>query len=441
MNKSFSLKNLQFGVIKVKSMSYSVKYSYLSLIGLIFIFFTPILPCKLSAKIGHAQKTVQKTVAIFELSNPAGLSEQEIKSLTTIVSDILTQELVVLDRKTILDVIPPNLDLQSCVGACAFKTGQLLKADYIITGDIFSFSNQLRMTIKVHDVNLERLYKSEVARGKEFGDLKVALQETAKKLLLRLTNKSKKAILEVSVVPKNLIYKINEEIYEQGLKHEVTVGKTYQVVSIDPCYEDLKQEINASERNETLKVHLEPQKAYTTLDIQSLSQDGKPIDADVFVDDQKLGKTPRNYEVLVCSKTLRLSNSEYGNASQELNLSKGTTENITLTLETDIAAKKRLYTTYMWSATALAVTAITVSLYGYLQADSIKASYDPYYPRNNYVKFNEYKELADSGARGALLSSGVALFFYFAMPNPQLQKQTGLSLTREKALATYTWTW
>ena len=435
------------------------KSIYLSLTFFCSFFFTDI----------YAQTSGNKRIAVLELSNPARLSKQEVTYLSDLIRQLasskLAQEFLVMDKANILTLLPPDIDLETCVGQCAVETGRLLQAAYIITGDILRFGKQLRITIKVHDTRSGQLIGSEIASGKEIMEMEIAIQEAGKKLLQRLIKKSKPlrkmineqtvkklssasstfqsqvATLEVSTVPDDLRYKINKEVYEEGVEEEIIVGKTYQVIAADPCFESSGEEVITERSGDIIKVDLQPKSLLATLDLKSHSQQGEPVEAEVYVDGKKLGKTPGTYKVSICSETVRLSHPIYGDASQDLTLNKGEHKQITMLLQDTLTEQKKLFSTLMWSATALAIASFSVSLYGYFQASSIKENYDSTDPNNDQDDFEKNKNLADLGATGALVSGGAALLFYILTPDDQPQSQIGLSITKDMALTTYLWRW
>jgi TolB-like protein len=155
------------------------------------------LLCHLGAAYSQKQDGGSKgnrRIAVLELSNPAGLSKQEVDYLSDLLRQLASSELaqsfLVMDKANILTLLPPEKSIEDCIGSCAVETGRLLQAAYIITGDIIRFGKQLRVTVKLHDTRSGRLIGSEVASGREVTDMESGIQEAGGRLLRRLISKS-----------------------------------------------------------------------------------------------------------------------------------------------------------------------------------------------------------------------------------------------------------
>ena len=143
---------------------------------------------------GHAHAKTQR-IAVLELSNPAGLTKQEVTYLSDLLrrlaSSELAQSFLVIDKANVLELLPPEKTLEECIGACAVETGRLLQAAYIVTGDIIKFGKTLRVTIRMHDTSSGSLISSEVASGREVTDMEAGIQEAGGRLLRRLIRGAK----------------------------------------------------------------------------------------------------------------------------------------------------------------------------------------------------------------------------------------------------------
>ena len=99
-------------------------------------------------------------IAVLELSNPAGLSQQEVTYLSDLMRRLaaseLAQRFLVMTKANMLTLLPADRPLEECIGECAIETGRLLSATYIITGDIIRFGKQLRVSVKLHDTRSDR---------------------------------------------------------------------------------------------------------------------------------------------------------------------------------------------------------------------------------------------------------------------------------------------
>jgi TolB-like protein len=153
----------------------------------------------------------KKKVAVLELQNPAGLSDQEASYLTNVVrgqavNSLPAESFQVMTRENILEYLPPGTDLAQCEGACEVETGRRVGADYVITGDIIRFGTQLKVSLRMHDTNTSQSKAAEDASGATVDDLEEPVKQAARRVLAPLLSGLRsgpvpRAKVEVRTVP------------------------------------------------------------------------------------------------------------------------------------------------------------------------------------------------------------------------------------------------
>ena len=494
----------------------------------------------------YAQEKSDKRIAVLKLSNPAGLSEQEVNYLSDLMrrlaSSELAQSFLVMDKENILTLLPPEKSIEDCVGECAVDTGRLLGAAYIITGDIIRFGKQLRITVKLHDTRSGRLIGSEVASGSKVTDMENGIQEAGGRLLRRLISKSSAhtqgestrrkigggqtatvgrlrrrvivnlrskpagagitidgvqkcsegkavcevelsegahqvrmsktdyfersgsvtfsgdqrsvewrldpnfATLKVEVSPESLSYSINGSVRLGDYSQRITVGKPYRVVSDDRCYASGGEEVKAGKPGDDLAVRIAPAKLYATLDLSAKDPAGKPLEADVYIDGHRVGSTPNEFKVWVCSSRLRLSHSVHGEDKSNLSLSAGEQTRQVVTLNYGAGAKANRLRAWGWGSGVLALAATGLTLYGFIEANNQIDEYPS--TINNLNQYNSNKsayELARiyayGGLMGALVLSATTVSLFAFSSKVKKSYYTNFVPTLSGGLATVQWRW
>ncbi|MDP8222378.1 MAG: PEGA domain-containing protein [Candidatus Lernaella stagnicola] len=99
-----------------------------------------------------------KKVAVLELVNKAGITDDEAYFLTDKVRRTASQTLpishfTIMTSENIQEMLPPGKDLAKCTdAACEVELGREIGAEYLITGEIIRYAGDLRVQIKVHHV-------------------------------------------------------------------------------------------------------------------------------------------------------------------------------------------------------------------------------------------------------------------------------------------------
>jgi hypothetical protein len=136
-------------------------------------------------------KNVQKRVAILELRNRARIRPQEISYLTDLIrknAAVLPRDkFTVITRENIIAMLPPDVDLDSCIGECEVETGRRIGSHWLITGDVVKFGKALRITLKLHHSTSGELRGSSIVKGSIVEELERPMRRAMLELLSELT--------------------------------------------------------------------------------------------------------------------------------------------------------------------------------------------------------------------------------------------------------------
>ena len=103
------------------------------------------------------------------------------------VADYLHNRFILMTRENMETLLPPGRSLEDCEGTCEVETGQLLAADWIITGGITKFGSSLRVSLKLHNTKTSAFVKGERAGGKSVEELEKPIQQAALSLVLSIS--------------------------------------------------------------------------------------------------------------------------------------------------------------------------------------------------------------------------------------------------------------
>ena len=141
------------------------------------------------------------------------------------------------------------------------------------------------------------------------------------------------ATLKVYTTPRSLIYTINgEETFGMREKH-IKPNEVYSIISSDPCYNKTGEEIIADALGSVVKVHLQPQPLQAVIDVNAYNSQDLPIKAEVHVDNKLIGKTPGEFLISSCAKSLVVKHKEYKDQSINLSLNDGDVESFNIKLK------------------------------------------------------------------------------------------------------------
>jgi formylglycine-generating enzyme required for sulfatase activity/TolB-like protein len=131
----------------------------------------------------------EKKVAVLELTNKSGITEDEAYSLTDQVRIVASQALpatqfIVMTSENIQDLLPPDVDLKKCTDAqCEVEIGRMVGAEYIVTGEIIRFAGDLRINLKVHNASSGHFVGGLSCEGAEVRGLEDNLKGVSRQLM------------------------------------------------------------------------------------------------------------------------------------------------------------------------------------------------------------------------------------------------------------------
>jgi peptidyl-prolyl cis-trans isomerase A (cyclophilin A) len=135
--------------------------------------------------------TGDKKVAVLELVNKAGITDDEASYLTDKVRDIASRTLakrgfLIITRESLQELLPPGTDLSKCTDAqCEVEIGRTIGADYIVTGEIIKYAGDFLINLKVHHSQSGAFLGSQSAEGAD----KKALKNSIDRSSFQLFNK------------------------------------------------------------------------------------------------------------------------------------------------------------------------------------------------------------------------------------------------------------
>ena len=267
------------------------------------------------------------------------------------------------------------------------------------------------------------------------------------------------ATLQVETSPPSLTYSIDGNQHTGPHSQRIQLGKSYRVVSADPCYTQVGEEVKAGKAGKVIEVKLTPQKQYAIIDVSARDVAGTPIEADVEVDGKAVGLTPGEFQVWACAQQLKLSHQEHGQDLSRLalkvdersrhvvTLNEGTKglPSQRVTVKQEVGAASDSYQLWAWTSLALSGVALGLSIYGYTQASSAKDELSSTTQLDRYQaledQYESGKQLATIGVNSALIF-GVASGLFFLISDPDdPNTQASLIPTSGGAFATYQWDW
>jgi TolB-like protein len=137
---------------------------------------------------GVSRADTQSRLAVVELRNSASLREEEVMYLADLVRTQASKALpgdqfLVMTRESIVALLPPGTRLEDCAKSqCEVEVGRTIGADYIVTGEVLRFGDELRLNIKAHACSSGGFVGSEVVKGIKLNDLENGLIEASARL-------------------------------------------------------------------------------------------------------------------------------------------------------------------------------------------------------------------------------------------------------------------
>lgn len=136
----------------------------------------------------HARAAEDPRVAVLELRQRAGLTPAEADYLTDLVRGVAGArgDLFVLTRENIVELLPPGTELAACEGDCEVETGRRLGVDFVVSGEIVDFADELRILLRLHATRTGALLASERAAAPRIAAAEAPLESAARALVARI---------------------------------------------------------------------------------------------------------------------------------------------------------------------------------------------------------------------------------------------------------------
>lgn len=134
-----------------------------------------------------ASNSQQRRVAVLEISCDSTFDEEDVVYLSDGIRSAVRRGLpvadfIVMTRENISELLPQDRTMSDCLADCAVAVGRKMGADIIATAEILRFGDELRLSLKVHDVATGNLINSVVVSGSKLGDLELQIKTAAMEL-------------------------------------------------------------------------------------------------------------------------------------------------------------------------------------------------------------------------------------------------------------------
>jgi len=257
--------------------------------------------------------------------------------------NVLAPERVISKSAILFITIPSLLILLSILFIFLFKpslfgikTGTLIvesepKEAKVYINDTYKGLTPLKTYLNIGEYKL-KLVKENYKEKEQNIKIEENKEITLKVTLEPISTTAKKGSLEVSSTPDKAKVYINDQYKgDTPLKLDLDIG-TYNLKITKSGYQDYTDKITIEE-NKTLK--LSPKlssTSSTTPTIEKvgyLSIDTNPQEADVYINDKNIGKTPiKSYELNEGTYTLRIMKEGYNEYSTKVNIKNGQTNDL-----------------------------------------------------------------------------------------------------------------
>ncbi len=133
----------------------------------------------------------KKKVAVLEFLNFAKITTYEAQAITDMVRmaarEVLSRtQFMVMTRESILQLLPPGKNLESCEGECEVETGKNIGADYIVSGEIGRFGRNLQIKMKLFDTKTSDLLGVKIVSAPTIDKLEKPINDEAERLFEKI---------------------------------------------------------------------------------------------------------------------------------------------------------------------------------------------------------------------------------------------------------------
>ncbi len=257
-----------------------------------------------------------------------------------------TSDYILMTRENILDLIGSR-SIADCIGDCAVETGRQLGADFIVTGRVYKFSGQMRVSIDIHETEEGNLLSTVHAGAPTLLDVEPEVTLEARKLFIAAGLKVNRFNDGI-----NKVISGNSVGWEIGDQGKLVVdfdsdpeGATIEIngtpLWLTPCSRPMSpgvydismkkmrylphtETVIIAEGSQEISWDLEPN--FGWLNIIS-----EPSDLQVSINDRAVGKTPiDNYELASGTHIVLVSEPGFHRAGEQIFIESGEPHNIYL---------------------------------------------------------------------------------------------------------------
>ncbi|MCP4146055.1 MAG: PEGA domain-containing protein [bacterium] len=294
----------------------------------------------------------RQRVAVLDFTeegNYREITSSDVGHVTNLVREearlmLPTSEYILMTRENILDLIGDR-SIADCIGDCAVETGRSIGADYIVTGRVYKFSGQMRVSIDIHETEDGNLLSTVHAGAPSLLEVEPEVTLKARKLFVA-------AGLEVNRNGGHKIISDNSVGWEIGDQGKLVVdfnsdpeGATIEIngrpMWLTPCsrpmdpgmYEVSMKKMRYLPHTETVIIvegsqeiiwDLEPN--FGWLNIRS-----EPSELQVSINDRAVGRTPiDNYELASGTHVVFIADPSFHRAGEQIFIESGERHNIYL---------------------------------------------------------------------------------------------------------------
>jgi TolB-like protein len=243
----------------------------------------------------QAQQQSKLQIAVIDLSNTGGLSQQESVTLTNRLRSmlVLTDAFIVLERGKMEGILQEQGFQQTgCTSTeCVVEMGKLLNVQKIISGSIGKVGRIYTIDISLVDINTARIERSFIFDHEgEIGGLLKMMETIADDIAVTVTGKEKKVetygSLEVETDPKKAsVFLDNEPIGKSPVTRQGVPSGSHMLEVKENGYDTAQKTVIITE-NKTTKIEIELKKLY------KMTVTSKPAGAKVLINNKDAGETP-----------------------------------------------------------------------------------------------------------------------------------------------------
>lgn len=167
------------------------------------------------------QASAEKIAVLYLQNNTknqstlAQLSDFEVQSLTDFLREkFLESPFFVMTQENMMSLLPPDRQMEDCIGKCEVEIGRLLGASHIVSGSVGVFDGKYQMTLRMHHTKNSRLLAQAQSYVDHINQLKMKIPILTQKLLraMQPIGQSKRDLVVLRIDPISIAYQIKGQI-------------------------------------------------------------------------------------------------------------------------------------------------------------------------------------------------------------------------------------